>query len=707
MKNLNINMLLTFLKEDMSMDDGSEIFKKNLLSILKRFTLYEEIDYEKISPLLKDVLINEFKKIQNSMNNLTIVDYIKLNILLTNNELLINELLWLSEQKFIINLSASSLIVGANRLINENPVASYNLLKAAGKKINNPIILNSAQEILKKLNKSTLLADQIKIKIAVAGNCTLDTLSNYLILGMLSYNIDADVWTVPFDQWAAQILDNNSELYRFNPSFLIIYLSSLGLTVSGTRFSFEILKLLSDCIDKISRDTSIKILMILPEPMEEENNLGLNNYSWRKNLIFEIMKRFENRVIFIDTEAFILEIGVKIWFASRYWYQAKFPCHPNALLKLGHRVALILARCIMMPIKVIAIDLDNTLWGGVVGEDGWENLRMDVYSTGGPFIRLQAFLKNLKDNGIVLVIVSKNNNEDITEVFKKRDEMLLKIDDFTLIEANWSPKSENIMNIAKKLNINLNNFCFIDDSFFEREEVRSILPEVIVPEMPQLPEDYVSFLVNTGLFYTPIQTEEDRNRSILYKTELNRKDAMQKSKEINSFLEELDIKLHAQRINDQNINRVVQLINKTNQFNLTTRRYSYEQVVRFAKDEEIFSYCYKAEDKFGDIGIVGVLLAKSAESQDCYIIDTWLLSCRAMGRTIEYGMFDHLLKWLNKKGINRLIGEIIPTKKNIPIRHLLSDIGFYNIEDKGNNSNLFEYNVSQLFEKNEFVDLLM
>jgi FkbH-like protein len=545
----------------------------------------------------------------------------------------------------------------------------------------------------------------VRTSVAVVGNCTLKPLVDYLRTALPHRHIDADIWEAPFDQWANQMLDKASELYRREPSFIIVYLSSLGLTTAGTKEHFESIGILKDCVDAVKNSISTRVILILPEPLEEEYHASSKYYYWREHFTEEVKKCLREKVVFIDPISVIADMGRDKWFASRFWYHGKFPCHPDALIALGRRVAVTIANCTSSPVKVVVCDLDNTLWGGVVGEDGYENLLLDVHSLGGPYIRLQGFLKTLTEKGTLLVAVSKNNENDVREVFEKRGEMLLKWNDFTMIMANWRPKSENIVHAARALNLGLKEFCLIDDSPFEREEARASLPDIIVPELPSAPEDFVPFLAKSDLFHIPVQTDEDRNRAGYYRSQAERNTAMKESGNMDLFMRSLNIKVRCKKIDKENIERVIQLVNKTNQFNLTTRRYDHEQIKKFMVDTDVFAYCYGVTDVFGDSGITGVLIAVPRDGGNAYCIDIWLLSCRVMGRTVEKGIFRHLVEWLNSRGAGKIFGDYIPSSKNTPVENLYGELGFDLVEKRDKGVCRYERCLTKPYEDNKYVTL--
>ena len=260
----------------------------------------------------------------------------------------------------------------------------------------------------------------------------------------------------------------------------MIYLASLGLTFSGTREDFDSIALLEQAVAAAAQSVSApRIVIVLPEPLEEGADPSSRFYRWRERYVAELRRRFEEKALFVDPAAVISAIGADNWYAAPDRDHAKLPCHPNALIALGNATALTIARAIVRPVKVIAVDFDNTIWGGVVGEAGAQCLELDPMAAGGPYLRLQSFLKDCAKRGMLLVGLSKNNEGDVREVFNTRSEMLLKWNDFTMVVANWEPKSTNLAVVAEQLRLGLDSFCLVDDNALEREEVRQLLPDVI------------------------------------------------------------------------------------------------------------------------------------------------------------------------------------------------------------------------------------
>lgn len=678
-----------------------------LLSVLLATSPEEDLDLS-ICSLFRGKFDNNLEYLieSESLQNISRA-YVKINILLRNSECSLDALLWLSTQPCIRNLSPKALLAGAKGLSKEDLAKAFLFWRAAIVKIADVGTLNVAASYLSTFHSEFVARNLVRTKIAIVGNCVLKSLAEHLKVGLVPYGILGDVWEAPFDQWANLMLDENSALSKFSPSFTVIYLSSLGLTWAASKERLPAPDLFIGCLEKFLGYSTSKVVLVLPEPLDEERDLTSKYVFWRQEWGAELLRQFKDRVVFVDPVMPLIEVGRRAWYAPRYWYHAKIPCHPDALLVLGRSCLRTIAQSVLRPVKVIICDLDNTLWGGVVGEDGWQNLVLDVHGSGGPFIRLQAFLKGLCEKGLILVAVSKNNENDVREVFVKREEMLLKWSDFTLVIANWAPKSENIALASNRLNLGLGSFCFLDDSRFEREEVERALPEVIVIDLPDVPEDYVSCLVESGLFHVPIVTEEDKHRREFYRNNLASDAVLQSAPSLGSFLAGLRLQIHPLRISNDTLERVVQLVNKTNQFNLTTRRYDHDAIRGFMADDMAYAFCYRVVDKFGDNGITGVLIAVPDPQETCYVVNTWLLSCRVMGRTVERAMFQHLVDWLIVRNVRVLNGEYIPSPKNKPAETLYSELGFSVIESGRAEPQYYRYVLEAPYLDNRYVQVIL
>jgi FkbH-like protein len=322
--------------------------------------------------------------------------------------------------------------------------------------------------------------------------------------------------------------------------------------------------------------------------------------------------------------------------------------------------------------KCIVLDLDNTLWGGVVGEDGPLGIELGPEYPGTAYQNFQHALQELRDRGVVLAVCSKNNEADVYEVFEKNPHMLLHPEDFAAMRINWDDKSINIREIAKELNIGLDSIVVIDDSPLERENIRTQLPEVLTPEWSFPPEEYIPHLQQLNVFHQMTVTEEDRKKNQMYQDEIRRKEVKHVSSTPEEYIAKLGIAIEIRDGTDVDIPRVAQLTQKTNQFNLTTKRYSESDIHSFIESDTLV-ITGEVADTFGSYGvtILGIVLISGKEA----VLDTYLMSCRVMGRTVEDVFFGEMLQRLSSMGIDTLKASFIPSKKNAPAADFLSRIG--------------------------------
>lgn len=325
--------------------------------------------------------------------------------------------------------------------------------------------------------------------------------------------------------------------------------------------------------------------------------------------------------------------------------------------------------------KVLVLDLDNTVWGGVVGEDGWNGVKIGNDPIGKAFLEFQKAILELYNRGTVLAINSKNNFEDIKEVFQNRSEMILKLEHFASVKANWNDKATNCNEIAKEINVGLDSLVFWDDNPAERMLVGDAIEEVYVANPPEDISSWASFLHNLSLFDSMNIAEEDMVRGKMYAENRQRNEAEKSSSNLTMFYHSLGLKVTCHRGNEGNLPRIVALLGRTNQFNLTTKRYTESEIRSFIEDENWEVRCYSAEDRFGRYGIVGVGLTKYEDGEAS--LDSFLLSCRAMGKGIEHAMMADVAACVADKGIRRLNALYRPTKKNVPIQIFLPEIGFH------------------------------
>jgi FkbH-like protein len=381
---------------------------------------------------------------------------------------------------------------------------------------------------------------------------------------------------------------------------------------------------------------------------------------------------------FLDLEQLSGTIGRASFYDMRRYFWTKQPFSEAGCVHLAHHLCAGVRALTTGPKKVLVVDLDNTLWGGVVGETGPLGIGLGESPEGEAFRAFQKHLKGLSSRGVVLAIASKNNPKDAHEPFETNPEMVLKMEDFAACEINWEPKGTTIARLAKALNLGLDSFVFFDDNPAEREQVRQALPEVEVVEVPEDPAEYVRALQAGCWFETTGLTEEDTMRTRQYVVERQRRELEQTAGSLDDYLRSLEMIGEVGPIDEPELQRVVQLLAKTNQFNLTTRRHSREDVLNLLSNAGAIGMTLRVRDRFGDHGLIGVVIAVPEPGSDVpsLRIDTWLMSCRVIGRTVEQFTFRVLLDRASRSGYRRIIGEYIPTAKNALVRELYGSLGF-------------------------------
>lgn len=409
----------------------------------------------------------------------------------------------------------------------------------------------------------------------------------------------------------------------------------------------------------------------------------IDKYIENKWLEFLIKKKKNNSNLYIfDLKELIEKEGKNNMYSSKLWYLGgmKYSLLGEKVITL--ELKKIINAFVKTRKKCLVLDLDNTLWGGVIGEDGLEGIELSEFKEGARFKDFQKRIKEIKELGILLTIVSKNDESYVYEVFEKHLHMVLKKEDFIIKKINWKPKSQNIKEISEELNIGLDSMVFIDDNPVEREEVKSQIPEIIIPEFPVQTSELEGFILNiyNTYFFTLEETKEDKQKTKMYFDNIKRTTEMKKSNSIEDFLKSLNTKVYIWEAKETDVKRTAQLTQKTNQFNLTTKRYTENNLKEFMKNKNYKVYIASVEDKFGDNGIVSVVIIKFENNKA--IIDTFLMSCRVMGRYIEDLIIDYVEKECFQKGISLMGAFYFETKKNKSVKDLYERLGYKVISDE-------------------------
>ncbi|MAF95812.1 MAG: methoxymalonyl-ACP biosynthesis protein FkbH [Rhodospirillaceae bacterium] len=388
----------------------------------------------------------------------------------------------------------------------------------------------------------------------------------------------------------------------------------------------------------------------------------------------------EEGALVLDVERMAARVGLNAWSDPVRWFHGKQDIAPQCGPLYGELVSRQLAALRGLSRKCLVVDLDGTLWGGIAGDDGIEGLVLGPGSAEGEAFRaFQVHLRRLMDRGIILAVCSKNDPDVAEDIFKNHPEMVLKPDDMAVFVANWEDKPANLQRVAETLNIGLEALVFFDDNPAERHLVRETLPGVAVPEAPKDPAFYVRCLSDAGYFEAIDFTPDDKARGDQYAANLRRTKTRTVATDINSFLGDLSQEMTVGPFDPPNLPRITQLVNKTNQFNLTTRRYSQVNLEKFAQSPNVLTLWARLKDRFGDNGLISVVVARPVDddAEDVLFIDTWLMSCRVFGRRVEEAVLNMLVDEAQRRGVKRLIGEYLPTDRNHIVADLYERLGFH------------------------------
>ncbi len=551
------------------------------------------------------------------------------------------------------------------------------------------------------LNKSKSLdTNSFKktIRIAILSSFTLNGLAETLRVKCSDNEINCITYDAGYDQYNQSILDTQSDLYKFLPQITFLFLDTRKIfgelffnpyskTIAERKqFIDEKFLEIKNLITIFSKSQSKLIIANLSIPtyspygiFESKTEYGLREMVIDFNLkLFNLRNTHPSAYVY-DFNSFVTYFGeMNVFDYKQYFYgdiKISFNLIPHLADDLNGYVNAVLG----ISKKCIVLDLDNTLWGGVIGEDGINGIKLGPTSPGNTYVEFQKILQSLQKRGIILAINSKNNLEDALQVIRNHPYMILRENDFAIMKINWQDKSQNLKEISQELNISLDSLVFFDDDPVNQEYIQKTLPQVVTVDLPKDSSQYAQIIQQMNYFNVLNITEEDTKRNNMYIQEQSRHVFAKSSLSLDDFLEKLKIKVTILPANSFTIPRISQLTLKTNQFNLTTHRYQEKDIKDFLKNSEYLVECAKYEDKFGDNGITGAYIIKQKNDFE-WIIDTFLLSCRVMGRNIEKILLNKIIEQAKNKGIKKIFAEYIPTEKNKPIENFLPENGF-NKED--------------------------
>lgn len=543
---------------------------------------------------------------------------------------------------------------------------------------------------LRRLAKGS---DGNDVRIAVLGDCSTQHLSTAICGSCKALGIDAAMLDTEFDQVRAMIDDPCSELYAFAPDHAVIYLCAEKLAErfcaeppEKERLTFAE-RTAAETAALWQRFSSLRpgarIIHLGPAMPYDGVTGSLGNttpssfsYQLRRlSLLLCEAGAALGCVTYLDLEALQGQVGRDSFYDPRMYYIAQMTVSDAALPLLGGAIADIVAACSGRALKCVILDLDGTLWGGVLAEDGIGGLELGELGEGRAFSALQLYLRELRRRGILLAVCSKNDENAAREAIRTHPDMILREEDFAAFRANYEDKAANILSIAAELGIGTDSMVFLDDTPFERRLVRELVPEITVPELPDDPAMRPDMLKKLSLFEPSSLSSEDARRTEMYRAEAQRREEARSAATYNEYLASLDMRLHIEGITELNCRRVSQLSQRSNQFNLRTVRYTPEQIAALGRDSDALTLCFSLSDKHGDCGLVGIIVARH-EHGGILFLETLLMSCRVLRRGVEACMMNALFDRARKLGCTAVRAEYIPTPKNGMVAELLPDFGF-------------------------------
>ena len=522
------------------------------------------------------------------------------------------------------------------------------------------------------------------VRLALLGSSTLGHLIPALRVAGLRAGLWLDVYEGGYGQTHQELDDPRSGLHAFRPETVLFAIDAERLSADT---SLERLHEDLTALWRKARAAGMSVLQqtALPAPPElmgsNEHRLPGSRAAFLAQVNSALREWADSEnVDLVALDAAAARDGLAAWRDPVLWARSKQEVRPAAAPMYGELVVRVLAARLGRSRKCLVLDLDNTLWGGVIGDDGLSGIVLGQGSAlGEGFLAVQAYAKALSQRGIILAVCSKNDEANAWEPFDKHPEMILRRQDISCFVADWNDKAANIRLIAERLNIGLDSLVFLDDNPFERTRVREALPMVAVPEIPDEPALVPDVLAAAGYFEAVALTDEDRARTQQYVGNTKREALRGSASDLGAYLASLQMRLIWGRFDAANKQRIVQLINKTNQFNLTTRRYTEADYDAFANDPAIIGLHLRLIDRFGDNGLIAVVIAKA--EGDAQLIDTWLMSCRVLGREVEQATLALLASQARARGARRLIGEYSPTAKNGMVRDLYPRLGFVETDE--------------------------
>ena len=535
-------------------------------------------------------------------------------------------------------------------------------------------------------------------RLAVLSNSTIDLIVPALVASAARHGISLEVVQPSYDQVAQEALTPDSKVNSSKPDAVLFALDfralPLKLSPGDAEASSAVvqgaigyLQALRGGIESNSNAVCI-FQTFAPPPETHFGSLDRALPGTLRNLIEGVNREMAEFVlgsgdVLLDVAALAETVGLANWHNPQLWNMAKFSFSDEFIPLYADHVARTIAAIRGKSAKVLILDLDNTVWGGVIGDDGLEGIKIaQGDARGEAHLAVQRLALDLRQRGIVLAVSSKNTDEVAREPFEKHPEMLLKLEHIAVFQANWNDKATNIQAIAEELSLGLDAMVFLDDNPVERGLVRKLLPQVLVPELPEEPAYYARTLAAAGYFEAVSCAAEDLQRAGFYQDNAKRASLQRQVGGVDAYLASLDMTITFQPFDATGRARIVQLINKSNQYNLTTRRYTDPEVAEMENDPDVFTLQVRLSDIFGDNGMISVVVCRLGGAE-AWEIDTWLMSCRVLGRKVEHMVLGEILRHARAAGIRKLYGTYRPSGRNKLVVDHYARLGFTKLDEDG------------------------
>ncbi len=560
-----------------------------------------------------------------------------------------------------------------------------------------PLKLPQAQKLSRHLQGMN--EDRLPIKIGIVHTYTSDLLDPWLHFQARLQGLDAELYHAPYGVTMIEA-QPGSGLANFQPELTLLLLQwtdlhpdlAHPLTSLSAQSQTELVNTAGQQLKMLLKQFRSVVpgqilLSLLPELApaslgEFDRTSALSEQAWKERFklnITQIMRDELPATLWWDMDQSLAEIGRKDFFDLRFWYASRFPFTPTAARELSRRI-IATASVIKHPkAKVIVLDADNTLWGGIVGEDGLSGIAIGPDYPGNGFLAFQRRLLDYQQRGFILAMCSKNNPDDVSEVLRDHPHQLLREQHFAALRVNWEPKPQNLRSLSEELNVGLDSFIFVDDSDYECLAVRRELPMIEVVQTPKKPVNISRCLDHVARLEVLTLTAEDQNKTQMYTEQRQRSELANDSNDMASYLASLNMEMSIGIDDGEHLQRLAQLTQKTNQFNLTTRRYSEDDMHTFIASDNWIVAHFSLKDIFGDSGIVGLALIEITTNNEARL-DNLLMSCRVIGRQAESAFINALLHRLSDMDINIVNAQFLPTAKNNLVKNFLTTHGFSQIE---------------------------